>query len=263
MTRSSSGSATVSFGMVSVPVRFHMTVRAKDIKFNQLHRECGDRTRSHTMCETCERRLETSEIVKGYDTGDGFVKLEAADLETLPLQSAKSVDLKAFVPVAEVPFEQIEKVYWLSPDDRTKAPHKAFVLLRDTMAARAVAGLGKYARSGKEQLVAVFAQGDAMAMAYLHWQDELQPVAEIEEAVNDVAVTDVERQLGEQLVDALVAPFAEAVTAQSDDYREALEQLIAAKQSGGVVAQLKTESKPAGDLMAALAASVEAAKKAA
>src|SRR3990170_894560 len=124
MTAKSSGSAVVSFGMVNVPVRFYAVIREKEIRFHQVHAACGSRTNAPTVCRTCDRAVERTELVKGYDTGNGMVLLEEQDFEGLPLESSKAIQVTRFVPADELPVVMTAKSYYLVPDERTKAPQK-------------------------------------------------------------------------------------------------------------------------------------------
>jgi len=260
MTAKSSGSAVISFGMVNVPVRFYGVVREKDVRFNQVHRECGSRTNAPTVCRMCDREVERTELVKGYDTGAGIVLLEEQDFEGLPLESSKAITVTRFVPAAELPVVMAAKSYYLAPDERTKAPQKGFVLLRDVLAETGQAAIGKLARSGKEQLVALLPEGRALLMLYLHWPDEVSASGEVESLIEDVQVSDIERNLAKELVSALAGPFYE-VREEHDEYRFALEALLASKQDGTALPTLTERAAvPAPDMLDALRASVEAAK---
>ena len=260
MASRSSNSGIISFGMVSVPVRMFAVIREKEIRFHQVHVACGSRTNAPTVCRTCDREVERTELVKGYDTGNGIVLLEEQDFETLPLESSKAIQVTRFVPAEELPVVMTAKSYYLAPDERTKAPQKGFVLLRDVLQETGQAAIGKLARSGKEQLVALLPEGRALLMLYLHWPDEVSASGDVEALVDDVEVSVAERRLAKELVSALAGPF-EGVREEKDEYRAALEELIASKEAGKPLPAMAERSAPAPDMLDALRASIEAAKQ--
>jgi DNA end-binding protein Ku len=251
-------STTISFGMVSIPVRLHASSRDKKVAFHQVHRACGSRLNSQSVCRTCNQVVDDkSEVVKGYDVAkDQMVLLEEHDFEGLPIQSLKVFDVVATVPAAELPDPQFAKTYWVGPDDRTKTSHKGFLLLRDALVQSGRAAVGRVAvTTGKESLAVIRPWGKAMVLTVLYWPDEMIEAATVV-SVNDVELTERERELAAQLVQALAKPV-DCLQDQVDRYREALEAVIAAKLEGREPAALPVAAKAStDDLMAALEASL-------
>ena len=256
-------SGSVTFGMVSFPVRLYGAARDKDLRFNQVHKACGQRVNAPTVCRTCNVEVTRDELVKGYAVSkDQLVLLEENDFEALPLASVQAVEVIAAVDEAELPFVMADKTYWVGPDDRARVGHKAFVLFRDALARKGQVAVGRIAmRAGKENLCVVRPYGKALALTLLHWGDELVDSGAVEESVAEVAVSEAEAALADKLLDSLRSE-PDVLFEQRDAYREALETLIEAKLSGQEPVRLPAV-KPAEsvDLLAALEASLAAAKE--
>jgi len=250
--------------MVQFPIRLHGAATDRNIRFNQVHKECKQRTNSSTVCRHCARDVERSELVKGYEVTKGqMVLLEENDFANLPLNSVKSVEVIATVDPDDIPVSMVVKTYWVGPDDRVKVGHKAFVLFREALDRSGMVAIGRIAMTaGRETLVAIRPWGKALALTTLHWSDELVASATVEETVSDVEISEAEADLADKLVGSLLN--AVDVMEQKDAYREALESVIDAKLSGTEPVKMpERQETESVDLMAALTASVDAATKAA
>jgi len=248
---------SITFGMVSVPVKLYTATEERKVAFNMVHGECGTRSKSLTWCPSCDRTIERSETVKGYDSGGQMVLLSEEDFEGLPLRSTRSIDVIAFVPSETVPQIMLDKPYFVAPSE--DVGQKAFALLRDAMNLDVVA-IAKLSRGGKEWLCAIRAYGRLLALHYLVWPDEVRAIDALEQTVEDVPVSDEELQLAADLVKAMTRPDAAVLEEQHDGYREALLQVIEAKLEGREPVKLPTPQRAGADLMAALKASVDAAQ---
>ena len=249
---------SITFGMVSVPVKLYSATEERKVAFNMVHGECGTRTKSKTFCPGCDRDVERSEIVKGYDAGGQMVVLTDEDFDGLPLRSTRSIDVIAFVPSETVPQIMLDKPYFVAPAE--DVGQKAFALLRDAMNLEVVA-IAKLSRGGKEWLCAIRAYGRLLALHYLVWPDEVRAIDALEQTLEDVPVSEEEQQLAADLVKAMTRPDAGVLEEQHDGYREALLQVIEAKLAGREPVKLpQPKAAGAANLMAALKASVEAAK---
>jgi len=248
---------SITFGMVTVPVKLYTATEERKVAFNMVHGECGSRTKNKTVCPACERDVDRTEIVKGYDAGGQMVVLTDEDFDGLPLRSTRSIDVIAFVPSETVPQIMLDKPYFVAPAE--DVGQKAFALLRDAMNLDVVA-IAKLSRGGKEWLCAIRAYGRLLALHYLVWPDEVRAIDALEQTLEDVPVSAEEQQLAADLVKAMTRPDAGVLDEQQDGYREALLQVIEAKLEGREPVKLPTPRRAGADLMAALKASVDAAK---
>lgn len=246
----------VSFGMVSIPVKLYAATDSKDLSLHLLHQECNSRLRQLRWCSVCQREVEWDEVVRGYEyTKDQYVVLTDEDFEKLPLPSKHTIELSAFVKAEEIDPVFYEKSYYLEPDEVGVKP---FALLMRALKERQLAAVGKVAIRNKERLCALRPLDGALVLETLFYPDEVRvekgagaPVVEVSERELAMAYT---------LIDLLSEPFRPEE--YRDQYREALMEVIEAKLQGQEV--VEAAAPPAAkviDLMAALKASVEAAKK--
>lgn len=260
----STWSGSISFGMVSFPIQLYTAARDHDVKFNQHHRGCGGRIKQSKHCADCNAALDGPDIVKGYTPGRmAPVIFEDGELENLPLRSSKDVQIEAFLPAEGLNSLRVEKPYFCGPDVRAKVGQKAFALFRDALERNEQVAIAKIAlRGGKEAICAIQPLGKALLLTTLRWPDEIVDVGEVEETIEDVAVSEAEAALADQLIAAHAADASILDTLQ-DDYLLALQQLIDSKldptaDRPAPVALPKAEPV---DLLAALQASIEAKKQ--
>lgn len=246
---------TISFGMVSIPVRLYTATESKDISFRQLHRDDNSPIKYVKRCAADGQDLENDDIVKGYEYTKGqYVLVEEADLERLPVPSKHIIELNSFVPGPEIDPIYYEKSYFIEPEEVAAKP---YALLARTLQDRNVVAIGKLALRQKERLCALRPRDGAIQLETLFYADEVRTP---EFQVPDVEVKESELKIADSLVDLLASDFNPGE--YKDEYREAVLALITAKLEGEefVAAPEPEEAKPAVDLMAALKASVEAAK---
>ena len=244
----------ISFGMVSIPIRLFPATESKDIGFRQLRRDTNTRVRMLRWDPVEEQEVPYDEIVKGYEYAkDRYVVLDDEDLEKLPLPTKHTIELTAFVEEAEIDPVHYEKSYYLAPDD---AGIKPYSLLIRAMQAKGLIAIAKVAIRTKERLCALRTRGDQLILETLYYPDEIRDPGE-SAAVEEI--TEQEMEMARALIEMLEEPFdPEQYT---DQYREALMTIIEAKLEGQEVATPEAAApQPAVDLMAALRASVEAAK---
>jgi DNA end-binding protein Ku len=251
-------SGSISFGMVSIPVKLFGATESKDISFNLLHSTCGSRLKQVRWCPTDEVEVPWNETARGYEYAKGqYVVLTDEDFEKLPLPSKHTIDISAFVAEAEIDPVFYEKSYYLAPDERAEKP---YALLFQALQEKKLAAVAAITIRKKEQLCVLRPQAGVMMMETLYYPDEIraQPEADVKLA----KVSDRELQMAFTLIDLLRKPFDP--TEYKDHYREALEQLIEAKLEGKevVTSPAAAETKVI-DLADALRKSVEAARKSA
>lgn len=247
---------TISFGMVSIPVRLFTATESQDIAFRQLHAADNSPIRLVKRCSTDGKDLEPDEIVKGYEYArDRFVLVDESDLEKLPIPSKHTIALTAFVDAHEIDPIYYEKSYYVEPEELGKKP---FALLVKALEEKQLSAVAKIAIRTKERLCALRPKDHGLVLETLYFADEIRnPESEPQE----LAVSDAEMKVAYALIELLHEPFDAA--AYRDEYRDALMAIIQAKLEGHeyVAPAEQAVAAPAVDLMAALKASVEAAKK--
>jgi len=248
----------ISFGLVTIPVKLFSATEEKDVSFHQVHPEDGGRIKYRRVCEACDNEVSFSEIAKGYDLPDGrMVILEAADFEQLPLTTTKAVEVVQFVAEDEVDPTYFNKTYFLQADGPGNKP---YVLLRDALIKSCRCAVVKVALRSREALALIRPVDGVLRMHTMLWPDELRD-GEFAAPPADVTVSDAEVTMAQSFIDALAGEFRpEDFT---DSYRSALEQVIESKINGTAMAEQEEPAQEADvvDLVAALRASVEAAKK--
>lgn len=248
-------SGSISFGMVSIPVKLYGATESKDISFHLLHATCGTRLKQMRWCPTDEVEVPWSETVRGYEYAKGeYVTLTDEDFERLPLPSRHIIDLTAFVAEAEIDPIYYERSYYLEPDDRAEKP---YALLMRAMEKKALTALATITIRKKEQLCAIRPKGGAIMLETLYYPDE---VRQQEVDLDGAKVSDRELDMAFTLIELLRKPFEPEE--YHDTYREALAQLIEAKLEGReVVKAPPARETKVIDLADALRKSVEAARK--
>lgn len=248
----------ISFGLVSIPIKLVNATESHSISFRQIHLADGGRIRYRKVCELDGEEVSGAEIGKGYEEADGSViPITDEDLAQLPLATAKTIEIMSFVPAEEIDPLQMDAAYYLAANGATAA--KPYTLLREALKRSRKVAIAKFALRGRERLGMLRVVDDVIAMHGLLWPDEIRAPEGVAPDV-DVTVRDAELDLA----DALMATLGEVELASlHDDYRDAVEAMIAAK-AGGAFEPTEATVEPAGgqviDLMAALEKSVRAAK---
>ncbi|MER6228642.1 Ku protein [Streptomyces sp. NPDC001616] len=249
---------SIAFGLVSIPVKLMNATENHSISFRQIHLSDGGRIRYHKVCELDEEEVPASETVKAYEDADGSViPVTDEDLASLPLPTAKTIEIEGFVPASAIDPLQLDSAYYLSANGVPAA--KPYALLREALRRSGRVAVAKYALRGRERLGMLRVVDDVIAMHGLLWPDEIRaPEGVAPDA--DVKVRDAELDLADALMNTLGDADLETL---HDDYREAVEELVAAKAAGEPVTQ-EAAGEPEGkviDLMAALENSVRAAEE--
>ena len=243
----------ISFGMVSIPIKLLTATDSKDIAFRQLRRDTNTRIRQMRWDPVEECEVAYDEIVKGYEYAkDRYVVLDDEDFEKLPLASKHTVELTAFVEEAEIDPIHYEKSYYLEPEETGIKPYS---LLIRSMQKKGLIAIAKIAIRNKERLCALRPRGDQLILETLLFPDEIREP----EAIAVAEASDAEMEMAAALIEMLEGPFDPSQ--YRDEYREALMAIITAKLEGEeLVTPEAPTAQPAVDLMAALRASVGAAK---
>jgi DNA end-binding protein Ku len=245
----------ISFGMISIPVRLYTATQSRDVSFNQLHADCHSRLKYKKWCPNCDREVADEEIVRGYQyKKDHYAVLTDADLEKLPVASKRRIDLAAFVKQAEIDPVHYEKSYFLEPDE---AGLKPYALLMRALEEKGVVGVAKIALRNRESLCVLRPLDGALMLDTLFYADEVR--TQDKPAIPEVLVSKQELGMAYSLIDLLEERFDP--DRFQDAYRSAVLDLIEAKKQGKQVVNLPKRSASTPDLLSALKASLEAAKK--
>lgn len=249
-------SGSISFGMVSIPVKLFGASESKDISFHLLHSTCGTRLRQVRWCPTDEVEVAWSETVRGYEYAKGeYVILTEEDFERLPLPSKQVIEISAFVSRSEIDPVFYERSYYLAPDDRAAKPYG---LLFKALEEKKLTAVATITIRKKEQLCILRPQDGVMMMETLYYPDEIREKPEIDR--ESAKVSERELEMAFTLIELLRKPFNPEE--YHDHYREALAELIEAKLEGRqVVKAPPTRETKVIDLADALRQSVEAARK--
>jgi DNA end-binding protein Ku len=248
----------ISFGLITIPVKLYGATEEKDLSFRQVHAADGGRIKYKRVCDVCNQEIPFAEISKGYETPDGrMVILEKADFEALPLPTTKAVDVVQFVSESEIEPAYFDRSYFLEADGPGVKP---YVLLRNALAESGRVAVIKVALRSREALGLIRVKDDILMLHTMLWPDELRD-GSFAAPPADVSVSSAEVEMAKMFIDQLAGDFDP--TAFTDGYREALEQVVEAKLAGVAVpdAQEAPAQAEVVDLVAALRASVEAAKK--
>ncbi len=249
-------SGAIAFGLVNIPVKLYGATETKDLSFTTLHATCMTALKRPYICPKDNVPVDSKEMVKGYEYAKGqYVILKDEDFEKIPLEATKALDVAGFVDATEISSLYRERNYYLGPEEISLKPFELFrqALMRTGKVALARAVLWK-----KEQLVAISPYNGSLVLTTLMYQDEVKAPPE-PPATRPVVISDAEIDLALQLIKTLATEFDPSKF--RDRYRDALMALIEAKVEGKELPSVtKVETKPTQDLMAALKASLEAAK---
>lgn len=247
----------LTFGLISIPLRLHSAARSERVSFNQLHQECHSRIRQPLFCPTCNRMVERSEIVKGYEhEKDQYVLVEDEELEKIAPPSARTMEILEFVPLAEVDPLYFDTSYYAVPEDAGK---KAYHLLVKTMEESGYAAVARLTMHQREYTTVLRPRANGLTLHTMFYPNEIRQVAEYGET-DGVEVKAQEKKLAQQLIESLAADFEPAK--YRDTYQEQVQALIQAKLQGKqVTAVAQPQLAPVIDLMEALKKSLAAPRK--
>jgi DNA end-binding protein Ku len=251
----------ISFGLVSIPIKLVNATEHHAISFRQIHREDGGRIRYRKVCELEDKEVSGADIGKGYEEADGsIIPITEDDLAQLPIPTARTIEIVTFVPADRIDPLQMDTAYYLSANGVPAA--KPYTLLREALKRSNKVAIAKFALRGRERLGMLRVVDDVIAMHGLLWPDEIRAPEDVAPDTQ-VTVRDAELDLADALMDTLGEVDLDSL---HDDYREAVEEMIATKAAGGEAHEPQEAPAADGgkviDLMAALESSVRAAKKA-
>lgn len=251
-------SGAISFGLVNVPIKLFTATSAKDVRFHQLHDKDGARINQKRVCSKDGEEVPIEHIVKGYEISrDKYVLITPEELDTLDPKASRTIDIQDFVDLDEIDPVYFESTYYMVPE---KGATKAYALLLEAMRKSKKVAIARVVLRQKQHLVALRPVKNALSMETMLYADEVVSPETLEGLPENVEVTDRELAMAQQLIDSLATDFKPEQ--YRDDYRERVLAMIDRKAEGQeiVAAEEEAEAPPVVDLMAALEASLAAAK---
>ncbi|HJW93211.1 MAG TPA: Ku protein [Thermoanaerobaculia bacterium] len=253
--------ATITFGLVSIPVRFYTATKSEDIHFNLLHASCGTRVNRKWWCPHHEKIVDSDELIRGYPlTKSKFVTFTDEEMETLETDDNRALDIVEFLTLDQIDPVFFEKAYFLGP---SPGGGKTYKLLATAMKKESKVALARWVSSGKEHLVVIRPYEDGLILHTMYYADEVRDFGAIEHEGGEAR--DKELKLAEMLIGELSEKKFNPVQFK-DEYRERLLDRIRAKSKGRTIeSEAKEEEKGGGevvDIMEALRRSLEGGKPA-
>ncbi len=245
MSARSIGSGTISFGLVSIPIKLYTAASAKSVSFNLLHNKCGGRMKQQYHCATCNEIVERKDMVKGFEAArDTFVRFSDDELKSLEAERTDALDLIEFAPLDTVDMLQIEKTYFLGPD---KGGERAYRLLSESLERSGLCAVGRFSTRGKDNLVLVRAYQKGLILHETYYAEELRAFSEVETG-GSFEFKPIETELADTLIRQLkVAKFepekyrdlyAERVRTAADKKLEGKEITMAAEEPKAKIVDL-------------------------
>lgn len=224
------GSGTISFGLVSIPIKLYTAASSQNVSFNMLHKKCGGRMKQQMFCPIDNEVVERTDIVKGYEhSKERYVQFTDEELKKLEAERSDRLDIVEFVPQESVDFIYIEKTYYLGPD---KGGDRAYKLLSEAMTRMDKIAVGRFWTRGKEQLVLLRPHKGGLVVHQVYYADEVRSFDEVERP-GELSFRPVEEELADKLIEQL---SVEAFKPEQyhDEYRDrvlaAVEQKVAGQE---------------------------------
>ena len=251
----SMGSGTISFGLVSIPVKMYTSASSGGVSFNQLHAKCGSRIKQQIFCPVCNVVVERADLVKGYEFAkDQYVRFTEEELKTLEQENSKLIEIEEFVPLDKVDPIYFEKTYYLGPDE---GGDKAYRLLADAMNRTNRVALAKFVMRGKESLVLIRPSQGGLMLHGMYFGDEVRDFGEVDKGESS-KIKAGELDLAARLIDELTNDKFEPQK-YHDEYRGRVIEIVNMKVEGREVTTVAPQAQRAQviDLMDALKQSLE------
>ena len=248
----------LTFGLISIPIRLFSAARSERIGLNQLHKVCNSRIRMPLFCPTCQRQVERSEIVKGYEyEKDQYVLFTEEELDKIEPESARTMEILEFVKLDEIDPLYFDASYFVTPEEEGR---KAYQLLLEAMEETGYAAIAKITMHQREHIVVVRPRDNGMTLHTMFYTNEIRQVAEYGQRTSAAEPKEAEKKLATQLIESLAASFEPEK--YKDQYQESMKAMIAAKQEGQEVAAVPhAKLAPVIDLMDALKKSIAEKEK--
>ena len=251
----SMGSGTISFGLVSIPVRMYTAASGSGVSFNLLHEKCGSRIKQQQTCPVCNEVVDRTHLVKGFEFAkDQYVRFTEEELKQLEQENSKMIEIEEFVPLDKVDPIYFEKTYYLGPD---MGGEKAYRLLTDAMNKTNRVALAKFVMRGKENLVLIRAAQGGLMLHGMYFADEVRDFSEVDKG-ESAKLRNGELELAERLIQELANDVFEPQK-YHDEYRGRVLEIVNMKVEGKEITTAAPQSERAQviDLMDALKQSLE------
>jgi DNA end-binding protein Ku len=237
----------ITFGLISIPVRMSAAARGERISFNQLHKVCHSRLKQPLFCPVCNRNVERSEIVKGYEhEKDQYVLFSEEELDKIEPPSARVMEILEFVKLDEMDPLYFDSSYYITPED---AGVKAYQLLMKAMEESGYGAIAKLTMHQREHIVIIRPGTKGMTLHTMFYSNEIRAAEAV--PTDKVELKDQEKKLAQQLIESLAAPFDPLK--YRDEYMENVKGMIDAKLKGQEVTEVaQPHMAPVIDLMEAL-----------
>jgi DNA end-binding protein Ku len=230
-------SGTISFGLVSIPIKVYSATGSKNVSFNMLHETDKSRLKQQYICATCGEVVPRTDTVRGYEYARGqYVVLTEDEIKAMQRKSDQSIEIEEFIPIEQVDPIYFEKSYLLGPD---KGGNKAYLLLRDAMFQTGKVAVARYSTRGKQQLVLLRPSDSGLILHGLYYADEVRSFDDVE-MDEDIAIKDGELDLAKQLIDQLTTKQFDAGSYE-DEYRQQVLEAIDRKVAGEEVVEMPRE----------------------
>ena len=238
----------ITFGLITIPIRLFTAARTERVSFNQIHQPCGSRIKQQTFCPRCERVIERSELVKGYEVEkDRYVIVNDEEIKNIAPASSDAMEIFEFVRAEGVDPIYYDASYFMVPEEAGK---KAYYLLLETMQKSGYSAVAKITMHQREYTVIVRPHADGLLLHTMFYPEEVREIPEFHKDPN-VTVRPQEIELAEKLVQGLATDFEPAK--YHDEYQGRLMQMIEAKREGMPVEETAPKKlAPVIDLMQAL-----------
>ena len=252
MAARSIGSGTISFGLVSIPVRLYVATSSESLSFNMIHEQCRSRINQQIYCPTCEKVISRGETVKGYQFAkDQYVLFKDEELKALEAEANRSIEIQEFVPLADVDPIYFENAHYLGPE---KGADKAYRLLVEAMRDTGKVAVAQWTSHGKEHVVLIRPMDGGLVMHMMHYADEVRPLGEITADAEGAPARPAEVDLARKLIDQLSGDGFHPEH-YHDAHRSRVQALVDRKIAGEEIAAAPETAAPRGqviDLMEAL-----------
>jgi len=245
----------ISFGLVAIPVKMYVGTETKTLSFHLLHKKCLTRPKQVLHCEEDNEYFGVKDTVRGYEVGkDQYVVMDDSDFEKVPIKTTHSINISGFVDAKDIDPIYYSGVHYLEPET---VGVKSFQLLKEALTKTGQVGIGKVTFQHKEHLGCIRPLDDILALHTMHYHNEILPRKDI--SPPKTKVIESEFEMAVSLIKAMTKSFKPEE--YKDEYREALQKVVDAKTKGKKIIAPAVPKREVGDLMAALRASIEAAKK--
>jgi len=248
-------SATLTFGLVTIPVKLYTAASSENVSFNMLT-PAGNRVKQHYTDSVTGDPVEQRDCLKGYEVAkDQYVSFTADEIKALEAEKDKCMNIREFVDADSIDLAQVEKSYYLGPD---KGGDKAYTLISETMKAMGKVAVAQWSARGKEQLVIIRPYRGGLILHQMFYAAEVRDFDEIGFA--KITISDEERNMAAQLLTALTTGKFEP-SKYEDGYVARVKAAVERKVAGIPAPEVKSAPAPSViDLMAALKASIDAAQ---